>query len=142
MTISRYLAPEYLDGGRITQKVDVYAFGVLLLELMTGQRISDLQFYKGHNFLSDWFHPLAALDSNQIMTNIYQLLDPCLASSKVQDYTHQLQAMARAAFLCLNHDPESRPPMSKVCYLVLQVLIHVIVLSFHNLLFKGFSRQA
>ncbi|XVE69971.1 hypothetical protein DITRI_Ditri10aG0033900 [Diplodiscus trichospermus] len=111
---SGYLAPEYLDGGRITQKVDVYAFGVVLLELMTGQKISDLQFNRGQNFLSDWFHPLAALDSNQIMTNIYQLLDPCLASSKVQDYTHQLHAMGRAAFLCLNHDPESRPPMSKV----------------------------
>ncbi|XP_022772816.1 inactive protein kinase SELMODRAFT_444075-like isoform X2 [Durio zibethinus] len=108
------LAPEYLDGGRITEKVDVYAFGVVLLELMTGQRISDLQFYKGQNFLSDWFHPLAALDSNQIMTNIYQLLDPCLASRKVQDFTHQLQAMVRAALLCISHDPESRPPMSKV----------------------------
>ncbi|KAK5823881.1 Inactive protein kinase [Gossypium arboreum] len=111
---SGYLAPEYSDGGRITQKVDVYAFGVVLLELLTGQRISDLQYCKGRNFLSDWFHPLAALDSNQIMTNIYQLLDPCLASGKVRDYTHQLQAMARATFLCLSHDPESRPPMSKI----------------------------
>ncbi|MBA0868932.1 hypothetical protein Goshw_020688 [Gossypium schwendimanii] len=111
---SGYLAPEYSDGRRITQKVDVYAFGVVLLELLTGQRITDLQYYKGRNFLSDWFHPLAALDSNQIMTNIYQLLDPCLASGKVRDYTHQLQAMARAAFLCLSHDPESRPPMSKI----------------------------
>ncbi|OMO87660.1 hypothetical protein CCACVL1_08839 [Corchorus capsularis] len=111
---SGYLAPEYFDGGRITQKVDVYAFGVVLLELMTGQRISDLQFYKGQNFISDWFHPLAALDSNQLMANIYQLLDPCLASSKIQDFTHQLQAMGRAAFLCLSREPESRPPMSKV----------------------------
>ena len=70
MTKSRYLAPEYLDGGRITQKIDVYAFGVVLLELMTGQRISDWQFYNGRSFLVDWFHPLATLDSNQIMTNI------------------------------------------------------------------------
>ncbi|KAK8513882.1 hypothetical protein V6N13_005070 [Hibiscus sabdariffa] len=111
---SGYLAPEYLDGGRITQKVDVYAFGVVLLELMTGQRINDLQYDKGQNFLSDWFHPLAAINSNQIMTNIYQLIDPCIASSKVQDYTHQVQAMGRAAFLCLSHDLESRPPMSKI----------------------------
>ncbi|KAK8708030.1 hypothetical protein V6N13_059077 [Hibiscus sabdariffa] len=111
---SGYLAPEFLDRGRITQKVDVYAFGVVLLELMTGQRISDLQYYKGQNFLSDWFHPLAALNSNQIMTNIYQLIDPCLASCKHQGYSHQLQAMGRAAFLCLSHDPESRPSMSKI----------------------------
>ncbi|KAL4283919.1 hypothetical protein GQ457_16G014300 [Hibiscus cannabinus] len=103
---SGYLAPEYLDGGRITQKVDVYAFGVVLLELMTGQRINDLQYDKGQNFLSE--------NSNQRMTNIYQLIDPCIASSKVQDYTHQVQAMGRAAFLCLSHDLESRPPMSKI----------------------------
>lgn len=136
MIESRYLAPEYLDGGRITQKVDVYAFGVVLLELMTGQRISDLQFYKGQNFLSDWFHPPAALNSNQIMTNINQILDPCLTSSKVQDSTHQLQAMGRAAFLCLSHDPESRPPMSKV---KLPFLFHFLVIPLHNLLFTAFA---
>ncbi|XVF36189.1 hypothetical protein REPUB_Repub19eG0036700 [Reevesia pubescens] len=47
------------------------------------------------------------------MENIYKILVPWLASSKVQDYTYQLQAMGRAAFLCPSHDPESRPPMSK-----------------------------
>lgn len=44
----RYLAPEYVNGGKIAQKVDVHAFGVVLLELMTGQRTSKLQHYKGH----------------------------------------------------------------------------------------------
>ncbi|XP_031268292.1 inactive protein kinase SELMODRAFT_444075-like isoform X2 [Pistacia vera] len=111
---SGYLAPEYVDGGRITQKVDVYAFGVVLLELITGQRTKKLQCYKGQHLLSDWFHPLAALEPGLILEKIYCLIDPYLASNQVQSFTHQLQAMARAAFLCLCPDPESRPQMSKV----------------------------
>lgn len=113
----RYLAPEYIDGGRITEKVDLYAFGVTLLELITGQRTSQLQFYKSQHVLSDWFHPLAALQPDHIVDKVHRLIDPFLVSEQAHNYTHQLQAMARAAFLCLSRDPESRPPMSKVCCL-------------------------
>ncbi|KAI5353948.1 hypothetical protein L3X38_006842 [Prunus dulcis] len=111
---SGYLAPEYVDGGQITHKVDVYAFGVVLLELMTGRRISELQYVKGHHILEEWFHPLATLEPNHIFSNSYQLLDPNLASPENLDLPYQLQTMARAASLCLRRDPESRPPMSKV----------------------------
>ncbi|KAK2660438.1 hypothetical protein Ddye_006971 [Dipteronia dyeriana] len=111
---SGYLAPEYFEGGRITEKVDVYAFGVVLLELMTGQRTSKLQCYKGQHFLSDWFHPLATLEPSRILANIYSIIDSHLASEHSQTFNLQVQAMARAASLCLSRDPESRPPMSKV----------------------------
>ncbi|GLU04370.1 hypothetical protein SLE2022_215200 [Rubroshorea leprosula] len=111
---SGYLAPEYLDGGIITPKVDVYAFGVVLIELMTGQRASEMQLYKGQNFFSNWFHPMAVLEPSHLFTNIYQFLDPILAPSKVLDNSHQLEAMCRVAALCLSQDPDSRPPMSKV----------------------------
>lgn len=113
----RYLAPEYIDGGRISEKVDVYAFGVALLELITGQRTSQLQFYQSQHVLSDWFHPLAALEPGHIRDKVYCLTDPFLVSEHPHNFTHQLQAMAHAAFLCLSRDPESRPPMSKVCCL-------------------------
>lgn len=103
----RYLAPEYVDGGQITHKVDVYAFGVVLLELMTGHRINQLQNAKGKHFLTDWFHPLAILDTDQ-------LLDPSLSSHQSPEFLHQLNAMCLAASLCLRQDPESRPLMSKV----------------------------
>lgn len=42
MTFSGYLAPEYLAQGRLTEKVDVYSFGVLVLEIVTGVRNNKL----------------------------------------------------------------------------------------------------
>lgn len=117
MSERRYLAPEYVDGGQVTHKVDVYAFGVVLVELMTGHRINQLQNAKGKHFLTDWFHPLAILDSDTSLPNDYQLLDPSLSSNLSPDFLHQLHAMGRAASLCLRQDPETRPLMSKVSYL-------------------------
>lgn len=131
-SILRYLAPEYVDGGQITHKIDVYAFGLVLLELMTGQRIAKLKHTTEHHYLVDWFFPLAALESNNIMPNYYQILDPTLASEQSPDFLRQLEAMGRAASLCLRRDPESRPQMSKVFYSYLyhlrKDLIHISIL--------------
>ncbi|XP_060199545.1 inactive protein kinase SELMODRAFT_444075-like isoform X2 [Lycium barbarum] len=44
---SRYLAPEYSNDGKVTEKVDVYAFGLVVLELITGRKTNDLQCYRG-----------------------------------------------------------------------------------------------
>lgn len=41
MSICRYLAPEYFMHGIVDEKTDVFAFGVLLLELITGRRAVD-----------------------------------------------------------------------------------------------------
>ncbi|KAF7817542.1 inactive protein kinase [Senna tora] len=100
---SGYLAPEYLDAGNLTYKVDVYAFGIVLLELITGRRISELEHFNGHSFLSECFHPLRMLEPNHI-----------LEFEASQEFHFQLQAMARAASLCLCLDPDARPPMSKI----------------------------
>ncbi|XP_061365409.1 inactive protein kinase SELMODRAFT_444075-like [Gastrolobium bilobum] len=110
---SGYLAPEYLDTGNLTYKVDVYAFGIVLLELITGRRISELEQFDGHSYLSEWFHPLRMLEANHIMQNL-RSLNPCLDSEASLEFNLQLQAMTRAASLCLRLDPDARPPMSKI----------------------------
>lgn len=50
----RYLAPEYLTCGKVNEEVDVYAFGVVLLELLTGRRPIDTENPGGHESLVLW----------------------------------------------------------------------------------------
>ncbi|GFY86920.1 kinase with adenine nucleotide alpha hydrolases-like domain-containing protein [Actinidia rufa] len=111
---SGYLAPEYFSGGKIAKKIDIYTFGLVLLELISGQRTSDLQCYEGQHILAGKSFPLSAPHPGHILANKYQWLDPCLTSDQLCNLPPEVQGMGRAAFLCLQHDPESRPPMSKV----------------------------
>lgn len=37
-----HIAPEYLSNGRCSEKIDVYGYGIMLLELITGQKAFDL----------------------------------------------------------------------------------------------------
>eukprot|EP00252_Welwitschia_mirabilis_P005466 TRINITY_DN15951_c0_g1_i1.p1 TRINITY_DN15951_c0_g1~~TRINITY_DN15951_c0_g1_i1.p1 ORF type:complete len:653 (-),score=119.55 TRINITY_DN15951_c0_g1_i1:1217-3175(-) len=52
-----YLAPEYFVYGKINDKTDVYAFGVVLLELMTGRKPIDTTNPKGQESLVMWAQP-------------------------------------------------------------------------------------
>ncbi|CAK9171741.1 unnamed protein product [Ilex paraguariensis] len=108
------LAPEHYNGGKITEKADIYAFGLVLLELITGQKASNLKCHKGRGFFSSNFFPLSVLEPIHLLLHEHELLDPCLAPHQLHNLPHELQAMGRAASLCLQEDPNSRPPMSKV----------------------------
>ncbi|XP_057425127.1 inactive protein kinase SELMODRAFT_444075-like isoform X2 [Lotus japonicus] len=110
---SGYLAPEYIDAGNVTYKIDVYAFGIVLLELITGRRISELEQINGHSYLSELFHPIHMLEPDHILQNVLSL-KPCLDSEASLQFNLQLQAMARAVSLCLRLDPDARPSMSKI----------------------------
>ncbi|KAF6166526.1 hypothetical protein GIB67_005388 [Kingdonia uniflora] len=114
-----YLAPEYIEGAKITEKADVYAFGVILLELITGQKTMDMAHPKGQKFLAEWSRPLFSLEEDSRALAINNLmLDPSLNLDQLHDCSHQLRSMARAAHSCLRRDPESRPPMSKVLRII------------------------
>lgn len=59
-----YIAPEYFMYGRISDKIDVYAFGVVLLELLSGKRPIIAKVTKGQESLVKWVctsTPLCAL---------------------------------------------------------------------------------
>lgn len=49
-----YCAPEYARTGKLTMKSDIYSFGVVLLELITGQRALDVSRGHGKQMLVDW----------------------------------------------------------------------------------------
>ncbi|PAN17399.1 hypothetical protein PAHAL_3G128800 [Panicum hallii] len=49
-----YLAPEYALYGQLTEKSDLYSFGVLLLEIMSARRVLDMTSPAGAVLITDW----------------------------------------------------------------------------------------
>ncbi|XP_061348500.1 receptor-like cytosolic serine/threonine-protein kinase RBK2 [Gastrolobium bilobum] len=100
-----YFAPEYLMHGIVDEKTDVYSFGVLLLEIISGrQALDNLQ-----QSIVLWAKPL--LDDN----NIKDLVDPSLD----EDYDpEQMDRVVLTASLCVEHSPLLRPCMSQIAILL------------------------
>ncbi|KAE8703737.1 Receptor-like cytosolic serine/threonine-protein kinase RBK2 [Hibiscus syriacus] len=91
-----YLAPEYLMHGIVDEKTDVFAFGVLLLELVTGRRALDFSLQS----LVLWAKPL--LKKNDIR----ELIDPALG----QDYSvRQVNLVLLVASMCIHQTSIRRP---------------------------------
>ncbi|KAI3464566.1 hypothetical protein Pfo_021229 [Paulownia fortunei] len=104
-----YLAPEYFMYGKVNEKIDVYAYGVVLLELLSGRKPISSNCPKGQESLVMWAKPI--LNSEKFA----RLLDPNLGSS----YDHeQVERMILAASLCIRRAPRARPQMSLVVKLL------------------------
>ncbi|CAA0809974.1 Protein kinase protein with adenine nucleotide alpha hydrolases-like domain [Striga hermonthica] len=104
-----YLAPEYFMYGKVNEKIDVYAYGVVLLELLSGRKPISNNCPKGHESLVMWAKPF--LNSDKFSA----LLDLDLSSS----YDHeQVERMVLAASLCIRRAPRTRPQMSLILRLL------------------------
>jgi interleukin-1 receptor-associated kinase 1 len=104
-----YLAPEYFMHGKVSDKIDVYAYGVVLLELLSGRKPIDTECPKGQESLVMWAKPI--LENGKIS----QLLDACLGSNIDDDH---IERMVLAATLCIRRTPRSRPQISLVLKLL------------------------
>ncbi|OIT37715.1 PREDICTED: receptor-like cytosolic serine/threonine-protein kinase RBK1 [Nicotiana attenuata] len=100
-----YMAPEYFMHGIVNEKTDVFAFGVLLLELITGRRAVDSY----RKSLVMWAKPL--LENNSIK----EIADPRLGDA--YDVVEMKRAMF-TALTCLHNLPDMRPYMKKVVQLL------------------------
>ncbi|XP_073132540.1 proline-rich receptor-like protein kinase PERK15 [Henckelia pumila] len=104
-----YLAPEYASSGKLTEKSDVFSFGVMLLELITGRRPVDTSQSLMDDSLVDWARPLLtrALEDGNF---------DALVDQRMQKYYNQNE-MARivaCAAACVRHSAKRRPRMSQV----------------------------
>nr|XP_043640065.1 probable receptor-like serine/threonine-protein kinase At5g57670 [Erigeron canadensis] len=104
-----YLAPEYFMYGKVTDKIDVYAFGVVLLELLSGRKPISNEYPKGEESLVMWAKPI--LSSGKF----HHLLDKRLVCNYDAD---QMERMALASTLCIRRAPRARPHMSSVLKLL------------------------
>lgn len=101
-----YMAPEYALWGYLSYKADVYSFGVLLLEIVSGKNNNNFMPDDGNCVcLLDW---ACHLEQNGKLTN---LVDERLGSNfdKVE-----VERVVKVAILCTNGSPSMRPMMSEV----------------------------
>ncbi|XP_057780271.1 receptor-like cytosolic serine/threonine-protein kinase RBK2 isoform X2 [Salvia miltiorrhiza] len=96
-----YFAPEYFMHGIVDEKIDIFSFGVLLLELITGRQALD----ESKNSLVLWAKPL--LDKNAVS----ELVDPCLENEYIEE---QMGWVISTATMCIQQSPVLRPRMSRV----------------------------
>ncbi|XP_066363396.1 probable serine/threonine-protein kinase PBL7 isoform X2 [Miscanthus floridulus] len=101
-----YLAPEYASTGKLTTKSDVYSYGVVLLELLTGRVPVDTQRPPGEHVLVSWALP--RLTNRQ---KLVQMVDPAL---KGQFALKDLIQVAAIAAMCVQTKAEYRPLMTDV----------------------------
>ncbi|KAH1260388.1 LysM domain receptor-like kinase 4 [Glycine max] len=104
-----YMAPEYLENGLVSTKLDVYAFGVLMLEMLTGKDVADV--YAEGN-IANLFDVLSAvLDEEGEHLRLSEFMDPSLKGN----YPMELAVfVARMIETCIKKDPASRPDMHEI----------------------------
>lgn len=104
-----YLAPEYFMHGKVNDKIDVFAFGVVLLELVSGRKSLCTGCPKGQESLVMW--------ANSIIQGgkLTQLADPSLPT---EGHTDEIERMTLAASLCIRPTPQHRPHIAVVLKLL------------------------
>ncbi|XP_024372956.1 protein STRUBBELIG-RECEPTOR FAMILY 8 isoform X2 [Physcomitrium patens] len=101
-----YSAPEYAMFGTYTVKSDIYSFGVVMLELLTGRKPFDSTRPRSEQSLVRWATPqLHDIDA------LARMVDPAL---KGMYPAKSLSRFADVVALCVQPEPEFRPPMSEV----------------------------
>ncbi|KAK7389088.1 hypothetical protein VNO78_23920 [Psophocarpus tetragonolobus] len=99
----RYMAPEYVIEGQLTEKADIYAFGVLAVEIVCGKKNSDCV----PGFTSVLYNVWKNYNANNITTSV----DPALHGKfTVEEASNALQV----GLLCTQSSFNLRPSMSEV----------------------------
>ncbi|KAK4282379.1 hypothetical protein QN277_013763 [Acacia crassicarpa] len=102
-----YMAPEYLVRGQLTEKADVYSYGVLVLEILCGRRNNVFREDSGSLLQTVW---------NLYRSNrLHEAVDPCLGD----DFpAAELSRVLQIGLLCTQASASLRPTMEEVVVLL------------------------
>uniref|UniRef100_A0A1J3H8G4 Cysteine-rich receptor-like protein kinase 10 n=1 Tax=Noccaea caerulescens TaxID=107243 RepID=A0A1J3H8G4_NOCCA len=104
-----YMAPEYVMHGVLSVKADVFSFGVVVLEIISGQKNSSFSMRHPDLTLLEWAYKLYKKGRTM------EILDPEIAASADPE---QVKHCVQIGLLCVQGDPHERPPMRRVSLLL------------------------
>ncbi|XP_065029534.1 MDIS1-interacting receptor like kinase 1-like [Musa acuminata AAA Group] len=102
-----YIAPEYGYTLKVDEKTDIYSFGVVLMELLTGKRPVEMEFGESQDIVG-WVR--GRLRSNH---GVEELLDSSIGG-RCEHVREEMLLVLRVAVLCTARSPKDRPPMRDV----------------------------
>ncbi|CAL9151053.1 probable serine/threonine-protein kinase PBL23 [Musa acuminata AAA Group] len=111
-----YVAPEYALTGHLTTKSDVYSYGVVLLELLTGRIPVDMNRPPGEGVLVSW-----ALPRLTDREKVAQIMDPAMEGQYSLKEAVQVAAIAA---MCVQPEADYRPLMADVAQSLVPLVKH------------------
>ncbi|WOL06023.1 hypothetical protein Cni_G14755 [Canna indica] len=106
-----YTAPEYALHGQLSEKVDTYSYGIVVLELISGRKCNDVNLQPVTQYLLEWAWKLH--ESNELIRLVDETLDP-------SEYTlEEVKRVIEIALLCTQSSAAARPTMTEVVILLL-----------------------
>ncbi|XP_022728767.1 putative serine/threonine-protein kinase [Durio zibethinus] len=101
-----YTAPEYAIRGELSEKVDIYSFGVLVLEIISCRKNTDLTLPSEMQYLPEYAWKLFE------QSRVLDLVDLRVTHDGL--VKEDVLRAINVAFFCLQPHPNQRPPMSKI----------------------------
>ncbi|KAG6769367.1 hypothetical protein POTOM_024998 [Populus tomentosa] len=120
-----YTAPEYAIKGELSEKADIYSFGVLVLEIISSRKNPDISLPSEMQYLPEYVHtitfPQYPFSSEHLFSQAWKLhersrvmdlVDPKLLEHGIVE--KDVLQVIHVAFLCLQPLANLRPPMSRI----------------------------
>ncbi|CAN4114040.1 unnamed protein product [Withania somnifera] len=105
-----YVAPEWFRNSQVTVKVDVYSFGIMLLEIITCRKnYENEESYGAEAILTDWVLDCFQEGKLEVLVG---------SDSEALNGKKQLERFVMVGIWCIQEDPSTRPTMRKVCQML------------------------
>ncbi|KAI9074544.1 hypothetical protein K1719_043488 [Acacia pycnantha] len=118
-----YMAPEWVFNLPITSKVDVYSYGIVVLEMITGKRLRvDGPDHSHHGRLVTWVNEKKKKGKeNETSSWVEQIIDPTVEGSFDMK---KVEVLVTVALQCVVEDRDARPSMSHVVEMLQSLVIY------------------